>query len=70
MGNAINGLAGKTATAPMDNAQATAPAKATGGQVKSLYGTATAELVNMMNRLSQFSATAQALVGSRNPDLQ
>ncbi len=70
MGSTINGVAGRSAMTQVDKAQDTAPAANTGRQVKSLYGTATTELMNMMNRLSQFSATAQAVVSSRNPDLQ
>ncbi len=70
MGSAINGLAGRTPISEMDSAQPTAPASATGGSVKLLYGTSAQELTNMMNRLKQFPASAQALVSSRNPDLQ
>ncbi len=70
MGNAINGLAGRSAMAAMDSAQDAAPPVATDQQVKTLYGTATQELQSMMNRLRQLPETAQALVSSRNPDLQ
>lgn len=70
MGNAINGLAGRSAIIAMNSAQDTAPPAATGQQVKTLYGTATQELQNMMTRLRQMPATAQVLVSSRNPDLQ
>lgn len=70
MGNAINDLGGKTTIAPMNDTPAAVPAKAAGDSVKSLYGTATEELKTMLNRLNQLAATAQALVRSRNSDLQ
>ncbi len=70
MGNAINGLANRVAVTEAEGASQAAPAAATGGNIKLLYGTSTQALTNMMNRLKQFPTSAQALVSSRNPDLQ
>ncbi len=70
MANAINGSVGRSMMAAMESTQQAAPAATTGAQVKTLYGTATEELMTMMNRLRQLPLTAQALVSSRNPDLQ
>lgn len=70
MGNAINGMAGRSPIAAMGSAQEAVPAAAPGGSTKLLYGTASQELTNMMNRLKQFPSTAQTLVSSRNPDVQ
>ena len=70
MGNAINRSAGQSTMAAIDNTQPATSTTATGAQVKTLYGTATQEAISMMNRLRQLPVTAQALVSSRNPDLQ
>jgi len=70
MGSAINGLAGRPPITGAEGTPQAAPAAPTGSPVKLLYGTSAQELTNMMNRLKQFPASAQALVSSRNPDLQ
>jgi len=70
MGSAINGLAGRTPITEVEGAPQDAPVAPAGGNIRLLYGTSAQELTNMMNRLKQFPASAQALVSSRNPDLQ
>ncbi len=70
MGSSINGLAGRSPMTGVEGTPQAAPAAATGGTIKLLYGTSAQELTNMMNRLKQFPASAQALVSERNPDLQ
>jgi hypothetical protein len=70
MGSAINGASNRNPVTELNNAQQAAPAATSNGPVKLLYGTAAQELTTMMNRLRQFPASAQALVSSRNPDLQ
>ncbi len=73
MSNAISGTVGRaTITAPevvQETAQQTPPAAA-GSPTKLLYGTATPELTNMLERLKQLPLTAQAAVRASNPDLQ
>lgn len=69
MGNPIHGMAGRASIAAMSGAQDAAP-PAADARVKTLYGTRTEELKNMMGRLRQCSSTAQDVVSSRNPGLQ
>lgn len=69
MSNAISGMAGRASITAPGAAPETPPA-AGGSPTKVLYGTATPELTNMLERLKQLPLTAQAAVRAGNPELQ
>ncbi len=70
MGNAINGMAGRSMIAAMDSTQGPSPVQVTSGQIKPLYGTVTEDVTKFIGQVKQFPATAEALVSSRNRDVQ
>ncbi len=68
----INGLGSASAAAAASSAQAPTPTAAASGPHKTLYGDPSRGegLMNTMNIMKRLSASAQAVVSSRNSGLQ
>jgi hypothetical protein len=70
--SSINGIPGAAASAALNGAQETTSTSATGAAVKINYGdpARAAGLQNMLGKLQQLTAHAQAVVQARNATLQ
>ncbi len=70
MDNSISRMASRSPITSTDNLPTTMPSPSAGRQFKPLYGAMTDDLQNVMNQAKRFAITAEALVSSRNPELQ
>ncbi len=70
MDNSISRMTSHNSITFTDNPPTAMPPQPAGRQFKPLYGAMTEDLQNVMNQVKRFAITAEALVSSRNPELQ